>query len=174
MRACVEVLVHSLTNTDEALLLAQEVIQKSASVSVKSSAVILIADAWDDLEAVEASIKELRSNAINVYIIGTGVPEDIVEKLTKEFSDDNGFRIFHVDSEAEMAQAYYLIGNIEESESFAINEKFETNIRWIIALFMTFVTSIVIWVLEIPLHRSRSNNKMTGVGLRISRGLSES
>jgi hypothetical protein len=163
-----------LTNTDEALLLAQEVIQKSASVSVKSSAVILIADAWDDLEAVEASIKELRSNAINVYIIGTGVPEDIVEKLTKEFSDDNGFRIFHVDSEAEMAQAYYLIGNIEESESFAINEKFETNIRWIIALFMTFVTSIVIWVLEIPLHRSRSNNKMTGVGLRISRGLSES
>ncbi|MGY8814815.1 MAG: vWA domain-containing protein [Gammaproteobacteria bacterium] len=155
-----------LTNTDEALLLAQDVIQKSATVSVKSSAVILIADAWDDLEAVEASIKELRSNGINIYIIGTGVPEDIVEKLTKEFSDDNGFRIFHVDSQAEMAQAYYLIASIEESEFFAIDEKFETNIRWMIALFMTLFTIVVIWVLEIPLHRSRSNNMMTDRGLK--------
>jgi len=163
-----------LTNTDEALLLAQEVIQKSASVSVESSAVILIADAWDDLEAVEASIRELRNNDINIYIVGTGVPEDIVEKLTKDFSDDNGFKIFHVDSQAEMAQAYYLIGNIEESESFAIDEKFETNIRWIIALIMTVITSIIIWALEIPLHRSRSNNILSGTGTRNIRGLSES
>jgi hypothetical protein len=65
-----------------------------------------------------------------------------------------------------MAQAYYLIASIEESEFFAIDEKFETNIRWMIALFMTLFTIVVIWVLEIPLHRSRSNNMMTDRGLK--------
>ena len=146
-----------LTNTDEAMLLARDVIQKSTSVSVKSSAVILIADAWDDVDAVEASIRELLRDDINIYIIGTGVSEDIVEKFTDEFVDNNGFRIFHVDSQAEMAQAYYLISSIEESESFSIDERFETNIRWIVAIIMTVFSSFIIWVFEIPLHRSRSS-----------------
>jgi len=147
-----------LTNTDDALYLAREVIHKSKTATVESSAVILIADAWDDIDTVESAIRQLRDDDINLYIIGTGVPEDIVEKLSEEFSNDDGFRIFHVDSEAEMAQAYYLVGNIEESETYAIDERFETNIRWLIAMILTVFATIAIWALEIPLHRSSSNS----------------
>jgi hypothetical protein len=147
-----------LTNTDQALLLARDVINSSATANDKSSAVILIADAWDEVDAVESAIREIRDDGINLYIIGTGVPEDIIDKLSENFSDDGGFNIFHVDSEAEMEQAYYLIGNIEESDTFAIDERFETNIRWIIALILAIVTMLVVWALEFPLHRSSTNS----------------
>jgi hypothetical protein len=133
-------------------------VHKSATGVVGSSAIVLIADAWDDVEAVEQAIKDIRDEDIHLYIIGTGVPEDIVEKLTEEFADDEGFRIFHVDSEAEMAQAYYLIGNIEESETFAINERFETNVRWLVALVLTILSVFIIWALEVPLLRSRTHS----------------
>ncbi len=55
-----------------------------------------------------------------------------------------------------MAQAYYLIGNIEESDNFAIDERFETNIRWLIASILAIFSMFMIWALEIPLHRSFS------------------
>ena len=147
-----------LTNTDDALFLAKDVIHKSNTATVESSAVILIADAWDDVDSVEAAIRQIRNDDINLYIIGTGVPEEIIEKLSEDFADDDGFRIFHVDSEAEMAQAYYLVGNIEESDTYAIDERFETNIRWLIAIILTLFAIIAIWALEIPLHRSTSNS----------------
>jgi hypothetical protein len=161
-----------LTNTDDALFLARDVIQKSRVVSVEGSIVILIADAWDDVEAMELAIKQLRDDDIHLYIIGTGIPEDITEKLTEDFADDPGFRIFHVDSQAEMAQAYYLVGDIEESPGYAIDEKFETNIRWLVSLILVIVGTGIIWALEVPFHRSHSADTSTGSRGRGGRGLS--
>lgn len=158
-----------LTNTDNALFLARDIILENRTTSLESSAVILIADAWDEVESVESAIRSLRNEDINLYIIGTGVPEDIIDELTQEFKDDDGFKIFHVDSEAEMEQAYYLIGNIEESDSFEIGERFETNIRWLIALILLVITVMSVWALEGPLHRSSAGTESR----RISDGLSE-
>lgn len=144
-----------LTNTDKALYLAKDVIDKTSSL--QGRVVVLIADAWDDVEALSRAVKDLRGSGIRLYIVGIEVPEDVVEQLGEEFGDDTGFRIFDVDSEAEMAQAYYLIGEIEESPRLAAEGSlYETDLRWILSLILVIIAGLVIASMEISFHRSRS------------------
>jgi len=124
----------------------------------------LITDAEDEMENMGIAIRTIRSNDIRLYIIGVGISEVIVEKLSVEFAGDLGFRIFHVDSAEEMQEAYDLVSELEESPRYSSEEQeFITDIRWIIALFLVIISTIVIFVAETFLHQSRiSNKELTG------------
>ena len=149
----------SLTNIDEALRLTGEVF--SRQYNVQGGAVILITDAEDELENMGIAIRTIRNNDIRLYIIGVGISEVIVEKLSVEFTGDLGFRIFHVDSEEEMQEAYGLVSELEESPRYVSEEQeFITDVRWIIALFLVFISTIVIFIAETYYHQSWITNKV--------------
>ena len=142
----------SLTNTDAALRLAQSVFTRLGAVG---GAVVHISDAEDDLENMGAAIRALRSDGIRLYTIGVGISESIVTRLEQEFGGDPGFRIFRADSEAEMAEAFSLVAELEEAPQYAAAEKaYVTQLRWIIALLLAPLSLLAIWLLEIRLHRS--------------------
>jgi hypothetical protein len=143
----------SLTNIDEALRMTREVFSRQAGV--EGGAVILISDAEDELENMGLAIRMLRSNGIRLYTIGVGISEIIVEKLSNEFTGDPGFRIFHVESEEEMQEAYDLVSTLEESSIYASEEQeFITDMRWVVAIFLVFISAIVIWLAETIFHQS--------------------
>lgn len=147
----------SLTNTDAALRLAREVFAKQASLH--GGAVIHISDAEDELENMGLAIRSLRMDGIRLYTIGVGISESIVDKLSQEFSGDAGFRIFRADSEEEMAKAYQLVSELEESPRYASEEKvFIAELGWILALTLVILSTIVVWILETGLHRTRLTN----------------
>lgn len=144
----------SLTNTDAALRLAREVFAKQSSLN--GGAVIHISDAEDELENMGLAIRSLRMDGIRLYTIGVGISESIVDKLSEEFSGDPGFRIFRADSEEEMADAYQLVSELEESPRYSSEEKaFVADLRWILALAVVVLSSVILWILETGLHRTR-------------------
>lgn len=143
----------ALTNTDAALRLAGDVFATLATS--QGGAVIHISDAEDELENMGVAIRALRADDIRLYTIGVGIAESIVAKLAQEFSGDPGFRIFRVDSEQEMQEAYRLVAELEEAPRYAEGEKaYITDLRWVLALLLAPYALLVLWVIEMRLHRS--------------------
>jgi len=163
----------SLTNTDLALDFARQIFHQQEAV--EGGAVILIADAEDDVENMSGAARRLRGDGIRLYTIGVGISEKVVDSLSREFADDPGFRIFRVDSEEEMAEAYRLVAEVEESPLFSIGEReFETDLRWILSLALGVLAGMIFWVLELAFHQSqiadldRGSRERRGHGLRFS------
>lgn len=143
----------SLTNIDEAITLTREVFAKQKNIS--GGAVVLISDAEDELEKMGLAIRSLRENGIRLYTIGVGISEIIAEKLTNEFAGDPGFRIFRVDSDAEMQEVYRLVSELEESPRLAAAEQeYVTNLRWLLAILLVILATAVVWLSETKLHQS--------------------
>lgn len=145
----------SLTNTDKALELARDIFAKQGS---NEGAVILISDAEDDLENMGVAARNLRGDGIRVYTIGVGISEKIADALSASFAHDPGFRIFNVDSEEEMQEAYRLVAEVEESLPFMLNQKeYENDLRWLVSLALVLIVGILLWVLEVGFHQSPSS-----------------
>lgn len=143
----------SLTNTDAALRLAGRVF--SELETSRGGAVIHISDAEDALENMGLAIRELRAAGIRLYTFGVGISESVVEKLSGEFAGDAGFRIFRVDSEEEMQEAYRLVSELEESPRYTRSETtYATDLRWLLALLLAIVAVAAFWLFEIGLPRS--------------------
>ncbi len=143
----------SLTNTDAALRLAQSVFARLATA--RGGAVIHVSDAEDDFENMGLAIRALRADGIRLYTIGVGISEAIVRRLTDEFAGDPGFRIFHVDSEDEMQEAYRLVAELEEAPQYAESEQaYVTDLRWLLALVLVPLALLALWLIEVRLHRS--------------------
>jgi hypothetical protein len=84
-----------------------------------------------------------------------GISEVIVEKLAEELGGDAGFRIFHVDSEEEMQEAYDLVSELEESPQYTREEQqFVIDLRWVLALILVFASVGVFWLSETIFHQS--------------------
>jgi len=162
-----------LTNTDLALFLAHDVIRESRAVAIENNIVVLIADAWDNMEALVQAVRQLREDDISIYVIGTGIPENIVDQLSDMFADDSGFNIFRAESQAEINQAYYLVGNSEES-AHSITQLFRTNLRWFLAIILVLVTGITVWLLEMAFHSSQTAENFSTNESRRKRGVSVS
>jgi hypothetical protein len=144
----------SLTNTDAALRLAKDVFASRSNTS--GGAVIHISDAEDELENMGLAIRSLRADGIRLYTIGVGISEKIVEKLSQDFSGDPGFRMFRADSEEEMNDAYRLVAELEESPQYSSEENlFITDLRWMLALSLVILASLLIWFFESRLHHTR-------------------
>ncbi len=145
----------SLTNTDKALSLARDVF--AAQDVVGDGAVILITDAEDDVQNIGVAARNLRKDKIRLYIIGVGIAQKIADGLTRDFAADPGFRIFRVDSEQEMQEAYRLVGEVEELPRFKLDQKeYTTDIRWILALALVVLASIVLGILNVVFHQSQA------------------
>lgn len=141
-----------LTNTNAALALAGDVL---ATVATEGGAVVHISDAEDELENMGLAIRALRDDDIRLYTIGVGVAETIVSKLSQDFSGDPGFRIFRVDSDQEMQEAYRLIAELEEAPRYAEGERaYVIELRSILALLLVPFALLAIWILELRLARS--------------------
>lgn len=156
----------SLTNIDKALELAQKVL------GGEGGAIIMISDTEDDLENLGSAVRKLRENGIRLYTIGVGVAEEIIDKLSREFAHDPGFRIFQVDSEEEMREAYRLVGEVEESSLFTRTEtNFRTNLRWILALFAVLAAAVMVWIDQTTFHQSVSIYPRTDTGKQGQHGV---
>jgi hypothetical protein len=143
----------SLTNTDKALTLAREIFAKQGA---REGAVILISDAEDDIENMGVASRNLRIDGIRLYTIGVGISEQIAENLSQKFSHDPGFRIFHVDSEEEMLEAYKLVAEVEESLPFELNQReYENDLRWFLSLCLVIAAGLFFWILEVGFHQSQ-------------------
>jgi len=163
----------SLTNTDKALALAREVFASQDVLG--DGAVILIADAEDDVQNIGVAARNLRKDGIRLYIIAVGISRKVADGLSREFAADPGFRIFRADSEKQMREAYRLVGEVEELPRFRANQKeYTTDIRWILALALVLLTSVLLCILEIAFHQSHAAGGSVGNaqggrhGLRIS------
>jgi hypothetical protein len=144
----------SLTNTNKALALAREVF---AEQGAKEGAVILISDAEDDIENMGVAARNIRNDGIRLYTIGVGISEKTVETLSQKFAYDPGFRIFHVDSEDEMQEAYRLVAEVEESLPFEMNQKeYNNDLRWIISLALSIIAFMLFWILEAGYHQTHA------------------
>jgi hypothetical protein len=155
----------SLTNIDKALKMTREIF--SSQKNIRGGTVILISDAEDELENMGLAIRALRSKGIRLYTIGVGISEVIVENLSAEFNADPGFRIFHVDSEQEMKEAYDLVSELEESPRYATEElEFVTELRWLLAMLLVFVGAVVIWLTESMFHQSWISERDHRTGTR--------
>lgn len=152
----------SLTNTDKALALARDIFAKQGA---SEGAVILISDAEDDIENMGVAARNLRGDGIRVYTIGVGISEQIAENLSQSFSHDPGFRIFHVDSEEEMQEAYTLVAEVEESLPFELNQReYENDFRWLLSLCAVALSVFLFWMLEVGYHQSQAAQGSGAVG----------
>ena len=143
----------SLTNTDKALALARDVFASQDVVG--DGAVILITDAEDDVQNIGVAARNLRKDGIRLYIIGVGISQKIADGLSRDFATDPGFRIFRVDSEKEMREAYRLVGEVEELPRFRLNQKeYTTDIRWILALAVRVLAGAILCILTVAFHQS--------------------
>jgi len=70
----------SLTNTDLALDFARQIFHQQEAV--EGGAVILIADAEDDVENMSGAARRLRGDGIRLYTIGVGISEKVVARFT--------------------------------------------------------------------------------------------
>lgn len=138
----------SLTNTDAALELARQVFAQLESA--QGGAVIHISDAEDELENMGVAIRALRNDGIRLYTFGVGISTSTVSELSREFAGDPGFRIFRVDSEEDMQEAYRLVAELEESPRYAAGEEsYVTDLRWLLALLLAGFAVVAFWATEI-------------------------
>ncbi len=143
----------SLTNINKALELARSVIMRQEGV--KGGAVVMISDAEDDVENMGNAVRNLRKDGIRLYTIGVGMSEEIVERLSRDFKDDSGFRIFRADSADQIQEAYRLIGNLEKSPLAQSDQReFETDLRWFLSLILAVIGGAAILVLETGFHQT--------------------
>lgn len=151
----------TLTNIDEALQLTRRIFSKQ---DIPGEAVVLISDAEDEMETMSVAIRSLRAEGIRLYVIGVGISEIIAEQLADEFTGDAGFRIFRVDSDDEMEEAFNLVSELEESPVYSDEENlFASDLRWIIAAMLFVISVLVIIVTETILHQSRiSDRRLAG------------
>ncbi|MGK0297917.1 MAG: hypothetical protein ACI9XC_001534 [Gammaproteobacteria bacterium] len=139
----------SLTNIDKALNLAQEILDG------EGGAIIMISDAEDDVENLGTAVRRLRENNIRLYTIGVGISEEITDRLSQRFASDPGFRIFQVDSEEEMREAYRVVGEVEESPLFNRQDtSFRSSLRWVLSLFATLLLAVLVWIDQHYFHQS--------------------
>lgn len=144
----------SLTNIDEALGLARDIFERQEYV--QGGAIVLISDAEDEVENMGVAIRGVRDAGIRLYTIGVGISESIVARLSQEFAGDPGFRIFRVDSEAEMRDAYDLVSELEESPRYASEEReFITDLRWVLALVLAAAAAAAVGLTEARFHQAR-------------------
>lgn len=156
----------SLTNIDKALLMAREAFE------AQDGAIILISDAEDDLENLGRGVRSLRKAGIRLYTLGVGIPEDILRKISQEFADDPGFRIFQTDSEADMEQAYQLVSEIEESPQFVdATRMFETDLRWLFSVLLAVISVILLVINEIVFHQTISSRHDYPGKLKVNNGI---
>lgn len=145
----------SLTNTDKALALARQVFASQEVVG--DGAVILIADAEDDVQNIGVAARNLRKDGIRLYIIAVGISKKIADGLSREFASDPGFRIFRADSEQQMREAYRLVGEVEELPRFRLDQKkYTTDIRWILALALVLLTSVLLCILTLAFQSAQA------------------
>lgn len=138
----------SLTNIDAALNLAGDVFATLATS--RGGAVILISDAEDEFENMGVAIRALRNKDIRLYTIGVGIAASVVQKLSDEFAGDTGFRIFRVDSEQEMQEAYQLVAELEESPRFSRGERtYVMDLRWLLALLLAIISVFALALTEL-------------------------
>jgi len=157
-------LFSSLTNTNKALMMARDIFAKQGA---REGAAILISDAEDDIENIGAAARNLRGDGIRLYIIGVGISESVTDKLSQNFSADPGFRIFHVDSEEQMQEAYRLVAEVEESLPFEMNQKeYENDLRWLLSLLLVIIAGLIFWLLESGFHQSQTTN----AGIKLAKG----
>lgn len=148
----------SLTNIDAAISLTREVFAKQQNIH--GGAVVLISDAEDELEKMGMAIRNLREQGIRLYTIGVGISEIIAERLTNQFAGDPGFRIFRVDSDAEMQEVYRLVSELEESPRLVEGEQeYVTNLRWVLAVLLVLLGTAVVWLSETKLHQSMISDR---------------
>lgn len=141
----------SLTNTNKALSLAREVIGSQSG----PGAIVLITDAEDDLRSLGLAVRNVRKDGIRLYIIGVGVSEKSIERISKNFKDDADFRIFRVDSEDEMQNAHRLVAEVEGSRTTELDESvYESDLGWLFALVLSLVVYGGLWVFENFYHES--------------------
>ena len=146
----------SLTNTDKALGLARDVF--AGQEVVGDGAVILLADAEDDVRNIGVAARNLRKDGIRLYIIGVGISKKIVDDLSREFAADPGFRIFRADSEKEMREAYRLVGEVEELPRFKLNQKeYATDVRWILSLALIVLACAVLGIVTVVFHQCHAS-----------------
>ena len=89
-----------------------------------------------------------------------GISEIIVARLSEEFANDPGFRIFYVDSEQEMQEAYDLVSELEESPIYLSEEQeFIADLRWVIALLVVVMGVMMIFFSETLFHQSSISSK---------------
>ncbi len=139
----------SLTNIDKALTLAKDVL------GGEEGAIIMISDTEDDMENLGGAVRELRENNIRLYTIGVGVSDYIIESLSQQFADDPGFRIFQVDSEEDMREAYKVVSDVEESSLFSLESNvYEYDLRWILSLITLLVLTGLLWLDQFYFHQS--------------------
>jgi len=156
----------SLTNIDKALLMAGDAFKG------QDGAIILISDAEDDLENLGRGVRSLRKAGIRLYTLGVGIPDNILTNISQEFADDPGFRIFRADSEEEMAQAYALVSEIEESPMFVDETRlFETDLRGLLSVALAIVALILLGVNEVAFHQTVSGRQGYPERLKVSDGI---
>lgn len=148
----------ALTNVDKALTMARK------ALGDEEGAIILISDAEDDLESLGEAVHRIRRAGIRLYTIGVGISDEVVRKLSEEFAGDPGFRIFRVDSEKEMREAYRLVADVEESPQFAgEGQDFTVDVRWIFALGLLGISLIMLWSTEALLPQTVASSNALGV-----------
>jgi hypothetical protein len=139
----------SLTNIDKALTLAREVL------GGEEGAIIMISDTEDDMENLGGAVRILRENNIRLYTIGVGVSDFIIQSLDQQFADDPGFRIFQVDSEEDMREAYKVVSEVEESPLFSLESNiYEYDLRWVLSLIALLVMTGLLWLDQFYFHHS--------------------
>jgi len=144
----------SLTNTNKALALARKIFNDQGATE---GAVILISDAEDDIENMGVAARNLRNDGIRMYTIGVGISKQIADNLAQKFIHDPGFKIFHVDSENEMQEAYRLVAEVEESLPFELTKKeYENDLRWLVSLCIAVAAGFIFMLIEINFHQSQT------------------
>ncbi len=139
----------SLTNIDKALTLAREVL------GGEEGAIIMISDTEDDMENLGGAVRILRQNNIRLYTIGVGVSDFIIQSLDQQFADDPGFRIFQVDSEEDMREAYKVVSEVEESPLFSLESNiYEYDLRWVLSLIGLLLLTGLLWLDQFYFHQS--------------------
>jgi hypothetical protein len=156
----------SLTNIDKGLLMARK------AFSGEEGAIILISDAEDDLENLGRGVRNLRKAGIRLYILGVGIPDDILAKISQEFSGDPGFRIFRADSEQDMEEAYRVVSEIEESPQLVDETRlFETDLRGPLSVLLAILSVILLILNEKMFHQTLSLKPGSQTGQKVADGI---
>ena len=156
----------SLTNIDKGLLMARK------AFNGEEGAIVLISDAEDDLENLGRGVRNLRKAGIRLYILGVGIPDDILAKISQEFSGDPGFRIFRADSEQDMEEAYRVVSEIEESPQLVDETRvFETDLRGPLSILLAILSVILLIINEMMFHQTVSLKRVSHPALKVTDGI---
>ena len=131
------------THTAKALYLAQDYFQRAGRA--KNKAVILITDFDDEPFEMRGAIRELIAVGIRIYLIGidTDRPQPRLDQF-KEYLDMDGMRIFSLQKEEDLSEAYRLIDTLEKSEMKTV-ETVSRNLGWIFVI--PAILAVIIFII---------------------------